>query len=1034
MRIIAVALMFVLGLFGQGALAGSCDPDFGDKALSWVQNDVYRQSRDLTKADYEARALSFRIVGYERLHKKLNAIVQELDGISAEIDQLDRSGRPEVALAIERELTARRNLARLYAASASLEDTEIYLAPLITKATREAFNTEGYRAVGRETLVASLREIGAATEATLNGRYGVYVEVNFGENGKPTDGSAKPSVPGGEFVSVGISLISTGEPYAVVGGAILVVIGGVIAYRCIDNWKTQERRLREASDLLESKLISADEQWALFERAEQNAVVRFTKHGDEVKALTEAVRKRWTNLFAANAARAAAAGAVLSAARVAQIQRDMRNRLDPGAILEQVAITTIASDVGSVNAAIARGRIKVLTACTNTQGLLDEEDQVDSIAFARAQLRVLRRQASFIPLYSMLDGSLNSLSVADQELRNRGPTAARRSCDSTRPMQAPQKYELFDSVDLFSSLAKTANSAVASPAKSSVVEKATVRAVRTSGPSSCVLVSNGQFYACRSGRGGQTYGSQFDSRHGDPNRDVRQGAGDGGFAQDSRTLSGNVDAARSNIDHRIAEVQRRSQAAAAALPEWTQTNNAAMQAATSATQEQASIEAASSQRFQQNEAALLARVKDELARFTASPTDPNNIRNLVGAAGAANLRLPDLPADALVPTVPEIIGFEARRANFGSDVSSAVVATIRERLKADRELVPHPSSRSLSNDLTRYSERLARDGAFGAQSLSNQLVLDSAALRFAAAGKIPQAEFAFVEKDGSIVRRPVSNLDELPPNTLISITRRFYRDDTYFRVSMGQLRSELNAGAPFAGRRVEVANVAEGLAVRARDALRAGDPLSAGTLMTMAIGVLDVATRFLPVVSWGRDVYEAVSGRDLITGEELSTFDRVTAVIGVVTAGLGDDGLKIFQVLKRIDGVPTKKVDDLYEFGKTVDADTLSDLRYSDHAIERIDERLITEGEIRKVLDNHSPYVYMGKVEYEVRGVPVREARHPYNAVGRVNDSEHLIVSVDIERRTVVTVIRVPDADLRGTLSSTMESGRRRYKELDLRD
>ncbi|MBP6218910.1 MAG: pre-toxin TG domain-containing protein [Oligoflexales bacterium] len=51
--------------------------------------------------------------------------------------------------------------------------------------------------------------------------------------------------------------------------------------------------------------------------------------------------------------------------------------------------------------------------------------------------------------------------------------------------------------------------------------------------------------------------------------------------------------------------------------------------------------------------------------------------------------------------------------------------------------------------------------------------------------------------------------------------------------------------------------------------------------------LLDLATSLTPVVSWGRDLYEAISGKDLHSGEELGEFSRSMAVLGVVTVGFG---------------------------------------------------------------------------------------------------------------------------------------------------
>jgi hypothetical protein len=49
----------------------------------------------------------------------------------------------------------------------------------------------------------------------------------------------------------------------------------------------------------------------------------------------------------------------------------------------------------------------------------------------------------------------------------------------------------------------------------------------------------------------------------------------------------------------------------------------------------------------------------------------------------------------------------------------------------------------------------------------------------------------------------------------------------------------------------------------------------------------DIGTSFLPGVSTARDIYEAVSGYDLMTGEELDDMGRAIAAMGVVSLGVG---------------------------------------------------------------------------------------------------------------------------------------------------
>ena len=55
--------------------------------------------------------------------------------------------------------------------------------------------------------------------------------------------------------------------------------------------------------------------------------------------------------------------------------------------------------------------------------------------------------------------------------------------------------------------------------------------------------------------------------------------------------------------------------------------------------------------------------------------------------------------------------------------------------------------------------------------------------------------------------------------------------------------------------------------------------------LTMAESLLDLATTTVPGISWARDIYEAVSGKHLITAEELSVAERGIATAGVFSCG-----------------------------------------------------------------------------------------------------------------------------------------------------
>lgn len=61
------------------------------------------------------------------------------------------------------------------------------------------------------------------------------------------------------------------------------------------------------------------------------------------------------------------------------------------------------------------------------------------------------------------------------------------------------------------------------------------------------------------------------------------------------------------------------------------------------------------------------------------------------------------------------------------------------------------------------------------------------------------------------------------------------------------------------------------------------------------VTLLDLALSVAPVVSTGRDFYEAISGKHILTGEDLDSFDRVVACAGMLTFGVGSKFAKLGQ-------------------------------------------------------------------------------------------------------------------------------------------
>jgi hypothetical protein len=85
----------------------------------------------------------------------------------------------------------------------------------------------------------------------------------------------------------------------------------------------------------------------------------------------------------------------------------------------------------------------------------------------------------------------------------------------------------------------------------------------------------------------------------------------------------------------------------------------------------------------------------------------------------------------------------------------------------------------------------------------------------------------------------------------------------------------------------------------AEKALNDGLFEDAHALKSIALVVLDVLTGVTPGIDLARDLYELLTGKDLITGEELDEFGRMMAAVGILTAGKGNDAYRVSRAMDK---------------------------------------------------------------------------------------------------------------------------------------
>ena len=93
-------------------------------------------------------------------------------------------------------------------------------------------------------------------------------------------------------------------------------------------------------------------------------------------------------------------------------------------------------------------------------------------------------------------------------------------------------------------------------------------------------------------------------------------------------------------------------------------------------------------------------------------------------------------------------------------------------------------------------------------------------------------------------------------------------------------------GAPTYDAQLKAIGYAKGAMNVAEEYYKQGDPEAGNVAYEVGITLADTALSLTPGVSWAKDGYEALTGRNMVTGEELSTFDRTFAIMGLVSGGI----------------------------------------------------------------------------------------------------------------------------------------------------
>jgi hypothetical protein len=528
-------------------------------------------------------------------------------------------------------------------------------------------------------------------------------------------------------------------------------------------------------------------------------------------------------------------------------------------------------------------------------------------------------------------------------------------------------------------------------------------------------VGNGNGYVCSpEGSSGSSYDDQFYDTNGNPRTDVLGGVNDGGYGSDDRAISTDISKVDANIAARLNDLDGKLNSVKGALPGWLEGNRVATEQLVAATNEKRSDEVRQQEAFATAMAPQIAASRVAIEAFVASPTDPQRLNRLVASIGGSDFQLLGLPDDALVPGVPVINGFSVGNRlypNISSELSQEIV---REGRKANRDLSLNIARLNLSKDILRVSTEFAGGGTALAKQCANALLTDAANVRFFERGELTSMTLSDVNSIGAIGRGDWPTGKSLPATSLLGRAETLDASEMAFSNQYQSLKGTLRLGDPTDTRRGAIADSASAIALTAESEFYSGQLRDGESLLRLAHSVLDIATRFVPGVNLGRDVYEAVSGVDLFTGQPLDALGRTGAVLGVLTLGFEDEIEGGLEALKII-GVSAEREIEIISASKTIEG---SGLEMSEHAIERMNDptRMIDRSEINDAIDRGTHFWDGNKdtiVAFENDAAP---------------GSDRVAAAIDIDSKKITTVFREPRND--DALSSVISNGRPRYTRL----
>jgi hypothetical protein len=1044
-KFLALTVMFAL-LFPSGAAADDCNPTAGDQMHDWVDTHAAQISRQLASADFDTRLFNYFLVSLDDMHQRIQDESAALVTIEARIgaSEVLYSKQDVIHAAISRDADAQGLLNDLFRVRSELDVTRGRYTRLITLPSNEEFQLDGFGNVGRATLLTSFMDLGSTAAQSLQAKFSFSMSVTVNDDGDITQATVMPQA--GMVDTIALALAAEAGPYGYCAFAAFELVKfGIAQAGCADKIQHQKDRMSDAFRLLPSKLITNKDQYLIYSQSYSRWLGQFQQHISHVDQALTSLDDQWRNLLAYNVARERASQTVLTAAKLTSLGQQYGVDNAVTSLFDNAGIAELSDNVADMNSFLARSENALLQSCRSPTGLRAAEDYADGLQYAGAAYGLLQKQASLVPLSHLMEQSLKQISTAttDADALTKAlpecsisPLRLRLSRKARQPLMAYAHRLTLPSVPQHSKASRL----VLRSSRFALLDLASP----ADGPgwSFCTLViTGGGTYDCQAANGGgTTYDSGFTGADQDPYTGILLAAQDGGYATDNRQVSADIAAATANLNQRISDLGKRSANARAALPKWLADNEQAVATAIQSSAASTTSIANDQAAFLTQNSALMVGAEASIDTFIQSPYDRTAATVLLANVAGADLSLPNIPPSEIPPDMPPIVGVSAISRAYG-DATGLERNLRREALKVNEEFANDSDLKSQALEDIEAARRFSSTQTPEGQKIASALLDDAAALRYFRAGKLSKISYSTITPDGVLGRSETGPGQPIPKDAITQVISHFEGDSAVYNLKLNAAKSVVQSGITDFQQRQDVLQTSSKLGSMAGSLFYDGEPSKASTILKYATVLIDVATAWAPGISWGRSIYEVVTGKSLISGISLDNLSYGVAVVAMVSGGVGEEAMSASSVESTI-----KEVVDTSRLQASENAVNLFDkilaaeehiapqlLDFSQHAIQDGMVPLqLSESQVEKLIEVGKPYFDGSALTVDNAGL-VYVTPLSKIATLSANEPEVMIVAaVSVDSNKIISVYKIDVPSLAQVEAKTVSdiSGEKRFVPL----